>query len=351
MLKSVIVGVSGSRAHGHADAYQHMKRCQIAAVSSRQRDKLEAFADKYDVDKRYRDYREMFEKEQPDLVQVSTPPDARLEILFAAEEAGVPAMIVEKPLAIQGEDYLALRDFAASKPRIKVAINHQLQFHPRRQQLQRLARDGAIGAIRFIEASTGMNLAYQGTHSLQAIGAFNPALPTTVLGQVAGASGLQPDAKAHYAPDQSLAAIEYGNGVQASLRCGDNAPRVPGGSTISQHKRIAVYGTAGYLHWTMWGWETFIKGVYDSGAHAYREQDILGQAAMCEAMIDWLEDDNAVHPLNLHNALLDFNVILALYASALNHRVVELPYAPETQLIQKLRNALKDSNDGGNDER
>ncbi len=340
MYKSVIIGVSGGRAHGHADAYRHAKRGKLVAVSARQRDKLDDFADKFDVDKRYTDYREMFEKEKPDLVQVSTPPDARLEIILAAEEAGVPAIVVEKPLAIQGEDYLAIREFAASKPRIKVAINHQLQFHPRRCHLQNLVADGAIGEIRFIEASSGMNLAYQGTHSLQAIGAFNPATPTTVFAQVAGANGIQPNIREHYAPDQSLAALEYENGVQASLRCGENAPRVPRGDAIYQHKRIAVYGMSGYVHWTMWGWETFINGVYDSGEHEYPEQDVLGQAAMCDAMFDWLEDDKAVHPLNLDGALVDFNVILALYASALNHEVIELPYEPEVDLVQKLRNAL-----------
>ena len=340
MYKSVIIGVGGGRAHGHADAYQHVKRGRVVAVCDIRQEPLDEFGDKFDVSARYTDYREMFEKEKPELVQVSTPPNIRLEILEAAEAAGVALAIVEKPLAIQGEDYVALRDFAASKPKIKVAINHQLQFHPCRQRLQKLAADGAIGDIRFIEASSGMNLAYQGTHSLQAIGAFNPARPTTVFGQVAGANGLQPNIKEHYAPDQSLAAVEYENGVQATLRCGENAPRVPRGDAIYQHKRIAVYGMSGYLHWTMWGWETFIKGVYESGEHEYPAEDVLGQAAMCEAMFDWLEDDSAVHPLNLDRALVDFNVILALYASALNHQVIELPYEPEAQLVKKLRDAL-----------
>ncbi len=340
MYKSVIIGVSGGRAHHHADAYAFIKRGKLVAASARQPDKLEAFADKYAVEKRYTDYREMLAQEKPDLVQVSVPPDARLEIFQAAEEAGVPAMIVEKPLAIQGEDYGAIRDFAAGKPKIKIAINHQLHFHPRRQHLQKLVRDGAIGKLRFIEASSGMNLAYQGTHSLQAIGAFNPTQPTTVFGQVSGAEGLQSNIKEHYAPDQSLAAVEYANDVQASLRCGENAPRVIPGLPIHQHKRIAVYGMSGYVHWTMWGWETCVNGVYDSGEHNYPDEDVLGQAAMCDAMFDWLEDDSAVHPLNLDGALVDFNVILALYASALHHQVIELPYEPEERLVPKLREVL-----------
>ena len=340
MYKSVIIGVGGGRAHGHADAYQYVKRGRMVAVCDLLPGPMDEFGDKFDISSRYTDYREMFEKEKPELVQVSTPPNTRLQVLEAAEAAGVPLAIVEKPLAIQGEDYVALRDFVAGKPKIKVAINHQLQFHPCRQRLQKLVADGAIGDLRFVEASSGMNLAYQGTHSLQAIGAFNPANPTTVFGQVSGAEGLQPNVKEHYAPDQSLAAVEYDNGLQATLRCGENAPRVPRGDAIYQHKRIAVYGMKGYVHWTMWGWETFIDNVYESGEHEYPEEDVLGQAAMCEAMFDWLEDDSKLHPLNLERALVDFNVILALYASSLNHEVVQIPYEPEADLVAKLRHAL-----------
>jgi predicted dehydrogenase len=207
--------------------------------------------------------------------------------------------------------------------------------------LQHLVEDGRIGEVRFIEASARMNLAYQGTHSLQAIGAFIPATrPVTVFGQVAGARGLQETKGQHYAPDQSLAKINYDSGVHAVLQCGANAPKVRDDDKINTHKRIAVYGSRGYVHWTMWSWETFVDGVYDAGAHDYGEEDILGQAAMTEAMFDWLEDDHAVHPLNLALALQDFNVVLGMYMSALHHRIVNLPVEPEPDLIAKLRQGL-----------
>ena len=341
MYKTAIIAVSGGRARGHAEAYQHVQRGKLAAISTRQRDNLEAFGAAFGIDARYTDYREMFAKEKPDLVHVNTPPHVRLEIFEAAEAAGVPAVLVEKPLAIQGEDWRAIREFAARKPKLKIAINHQLQFHPRRRHLQRLAAEGAIGDLRFIDASSGMNLAYQGTHSLQAIGAFNPGgEPATVFGQAAGAEGLQVNDKQHYAPDQNLATISYDNGAQAMLRCGDNAPRVDQSRPIHQHKRIAAYGERGYLHWTMWGWETLINGVYERGAHDYPAEDILGQAAMTDAMFDWLEDDGAVHPLNLDAAISDFRIILALYTSALTRQVVALPFEPPDDLVAKLRAAL-----------
>lgn len=342
MYKCAIIGVSGSRAREHAEAYQHIRRGQLTAISTRQRDKLDEFGDQFGIAARYTDYREMFAKEQPDLVHVNTPPTVRLEIMEAAEAARIPALIMEKPLACQGEDFIAIRDFAR-RSSVKIAINHQLHFHPRRMALQRLVRDGKIGDIRFIEASARMNLAYQGTHSLQAIGAFLPgSRPTTVFGQVAGTNGLQETRRQHYAPDQSLAKLTYDNGVHAILQCGPNAPHVQrDDERINTHKRIAVYGTRGYVYWTMWSWETFLEGVSDAGTHAYPEEDILGQAGMTEAMFDWLEDDTAIHPLNLELALQDVNIILGMYMSALHHSVIDLPVEPEPDLIAKLRRQLE----------
>jgi predicted dehydrogenase len=340
MYKCAIIGVSGRRAHGLAEAYQHIKRGQLVAVSTRQGDKLAEFGDKFQVKARYTDYRQLFEKEKPDLVHVNTPPTVRLEIFEAAEAAGLPAVLVEKPLAVQGEDYLAIQKFAGTA-RVKIAINHQLHFHPRRMYLQNFVHDGQIGQVRFVEASAGMNLAYQGTHALQAIGAFNPgAAPTRVFGQVSGARGLQETPGQHYAPDQCLASISYDNGVSAMLRCGDNAPRV-GAGPINTHKRVAVYGTTGFVHWTMHTWETSANGHIESGTHRYAGEDILGQASMTEAMFDWLADDKAVHPLNLRAALTDFNIILGIYMSALNHAVIELPVHPQANLIAALRQRLQ----------
>ncbi|MDF1513401.1 MAG: Gfo/Idh/MocA family oxidoreductase [Anaerolineae bacterium] len=341
MFKCAIIGVSGGRARGLADAYQYIKRGELTAVSTRQPDKLAAFAGDYGVTARYTDYREMFAREKPDLVHVNTPPTVRLEILQAAQRAGIPALIVEKPLACQGEDFIAIREFAKTN-KMKVAINHQLHFHPRRTQLQHLVYDGQIGDVQFIEASARMNLAYQGTHSLQAIGAFNPgARPVTVFGQVSGSRGLQPSHGQHYAPDQSLAKINYDNGVHALLQCGENAIKVRDDERTHTHKRIAVYGTRGYVKWTMWSWETLVDGLLDGGAHEYPDEDILGQARMTEAMFDWLLDDTAVHPLNLGLALQDFNIILGMYMSALHHVVIDLPVEPEPDLINQLRQRLE----------
>ena len=205
-------------------------------------------------------------REKPDLVHVNTPPDVRLEVMEAAEAAGVSALIIEKPLAIQAEDYLAILEFSR-RCRLKVAINHQLHFHPRRKHLQELVGEGAIGEPRFIDASARMNMAYQGTHVLQSIAAFHPlGVPSAVFAQVSGPNGLQASRRNHYAPDATAATIRYEDGVSALLRCGTNGAYVlAGDERVNVHKQLTVFGAEGHVHWSMWGWETLVRGRRERG--------------------------------------------------------------------------------------
>ena len=77
------------------------------------------------------------------------------------------------------------------------------------------------------------------------------------------------------------------------MNCGPAAPTVDGAHEINQHKRISVKGTEGDLLWSMWGWQLNTADGQTSGVHDYFAEDILGQAAMVESMIDWIEDDTA----------------------------------------------------------
>lgn len=339
--RCAIVGVSGGRARGHAEAFAHIPRGELTAVSTRTAENLRRFADQWNVPHAYTNYTEMFREQDLDLVLVNTPPDVRLEVLEAADLNGVGSVIVEKPLALQGEDWQALKGFAEQSS-LKVAINHQLHYQPRRLALQKLVRQGGIGSIRHLDASARMNMAYQGTHVLQSVAAFHPqGEPTGIFAQISGGDGLAVGRKQHYAPDATLAAVRYGDAASTLLRCGTNGPYVlAGDERVNVHKQVTVYGTDGYVHWSMWGWETSISGKRERGSHNYPDEDILGQAAMTEAAFDWLEDDRRLHPLNLDAALLDFHILLKAYMSGLNRREETLASELQPGLIEALRQTL-----------
>ena len=330
----------GPRAVSHIEAYQHVKRGRLVAICGRIEERVHDVGARFGIAACYTGFEQMLNRERPDVVHVVTQPIHRVDVLTIAIENEVPAVIVEKPIAIQGEDYRELCKLQATT-QTRICVNHQLHFHPRRLELERYVREGYVGELRFLDASAGMNLAFQGSHVLELISAFNGGpRPVAVFGQVAGAEGLA-GRKGHYAPDQCVASITYEDGTRAQILCGPNAPSV-GEGPIYTHKRIAVYGTRGYLQWTMKGWERAgADGTAEKGSHDYDAEDILGQAALTEAVFDWLEDETAVHPTNLEVSLVQFNVILGIYTSALHHTPVALPVDPQPRLIDALNARLQ----------
>ena len=176
---------------------------------------------------------------------------------------------------------------------------------------------------------------------LQAIAAFIPgAKAVSVKASASGINGLVENPRHHYAPDQVQAEIVYDNGVQATLTCGPDAPAVDGAEQINHHKRIAVQGTEGELLWSMWGWRLTTSAGESSGRHDYFEEDILGQAAMVESMIDWIEDDTHVMPLCLNHALADFEIVMGMYQSVIHDKTIGFPLQPEPDILGRMRERL-----------
>jgi len=336
MYKCAMLGCGG-RAHGHADAYRFVRKGKLVAICDMNEERLHAFGDRWNIAARYTDFETMLDREKPDLLHIVTPPQLRFDLLAKADAHGVPAVLVEKPIALQGEDYRQLRQLAATA-KSKICVNHQLHFHPRSLEFQRDVAEGRIGELRFLEASARLGLSGQGTHIMELIAAYTPgATPTTVFGNVGGTRGF---ASNHPAPDYSVASIEFDNGVRAQLLCGTNAPRM-NDSYEHMHKRIAAYGTRGFRHWTMEWWErTAPDGTLEKGVHRYAEEDVVGQAGITDAALEWLDDTSRVHPTNLDASLNQFNVILGIYTSALKNAPVSLPVEPEDGLLDALRARL-----------
>jgi predicted dehydrogenase len=137
------------------------------------------------------------------------------------------------------------------------------------------------------------------------------------------------------------AAIDFENGVRAQMVCGLVAPRANDSESIYHHKRIAVYGTRGFVQWKMTGWERFSpEDGYASGVSDYREQDVRAQAALTDAAFEWAADETKLHPTRLERNLQQFNVILGGYASALEGRPVELPFDPPDGMLDAFKRTL-----------
>ena len=345
MFKSAILGCRG-RARAHAKAYESITRGKNVAICDMNEEALHEFGDAFDIGQRYTDIDQMLEKEKPDLLHIVTAPvlrgtnqPIRYPLMNIASEHQVPAVIIEKPIAVMGEDWRQIRNLS-EQTATKIAVNTQLHFHPQNLELKKDVAEGRIGEIKLIEASSRNPPVDQAPHVLQLISSYiDNSRPVKVMGQIAGKDQLESDQPS---PDNASARILYANGVRASVTFGPAmAIRVLSDTGNHRHKRVCVFGTRGFVHWRFESWEKFTSaGGYQGGDLDYGEQDAVAQIGLTEAMFDWLEDESKVHPTNLQQSLAEFNLLLGIYQSGSLRKPIDLPFDPPDQLIQHMREIL-----------
>ncbi len=340
MLKAAFLGCGG-RSRGHYQAYQYVKKGRLVAVCDLDEERLNIRGEEYGmpVEKRYTNVHEMLDKEKPDVLHIVTAPIWRVELMTIAAEHEVPVAIVEKPIALQGEDWKQIRDLN-DRCKTKFAINTQLHFHPNNMMLKKDVADGRIGDIRIIEASARSTVCDQGVHVLELAQSYNGFVaPTLAYGNV---SDPGPIDSRQPSPATAEAMIEFENDVRVQLLIGAVAPKTNDSDSQYSHKRVAAYGTKGFVQWTMHWWERSTpEGGYERGEHSYGEQNVRAQTALTEAAFDWAVDDSKPHPTRLERALPKFNALLGVYVSALNNTPVELPFEPPDGIMNALKERLK----------
>jgi len=324
----------GPRATGHADAYKCINNGEIVALCDLNEERLNAFGEKYGVTKRYNKLDEMLNKEKPDVIHCVTDPTLRVPLMTRLSDAGVPGVIVEKPVCIGADDYKKLRNLNANT-KTKFVVNHQLRHHPMILDFLKDVKEGKIGEVRCIDATAVLPMSGQGCHVLDLMFAFNGyAKPKTVFG---AASGFDDINGTHPSPKAAASLITFENNVRAILMTGQGAPEFEPGPNWG-HKRIAVYGTHGFLHWRMNAWERSLPdGTVEKGQKEYAKEDVIGQANHTKAMFQWLDDDSKVHPCNLNTALDQWLVILAGYMSAIEAKPIQMPFDPPDDLLEKYK--------------
>lgn len=325
----------GPRSTGHAVAYEHIDSGNMVACCDMNEGRLNAYGEKYKIAGRYTNLDEMLEKEKPDVVHLVTPPTLRVELMTKLSDAGVPGVIVEKPICIGANDYKALRKLEENS-KTKFVVNHQLRHHSLILEFLNDIKEGKIGEVRFLDASSVLPMSGQGVHVLDLIFAFSGyAEVETVFGASSGYDDIN---GTHPSPKTAETLITFKNGIRAALQAGEGAPMFDKSLPNWGHKRIAVYGTHGFRHWWMYGCEKSLSdGTIERLKKDYAEEDMPAQARLTNALFDWLEDDNNISPTNLKTALDEWLVILAGYMSTVEARPVNLPFDPPDDLLDRFK--------------
>lgn len=167
------VAVIGAGAMGRDQCLglQTIKQVQIVAVADINPDALERLRQQVDMPtaRFYTDPEKMLKTEQFDLVCIATNTISHISIAEMAVKAGVPRLIVEKPI---GNQVVAARRLAqlCSERGIKLAVNQSRRWSGDYAAIKRCIQHGYIGPLRQIYVVPGPGgMAMIGVHYLDLI--------------------------------------------------------------------------------------------------------------------------------------------------------------------------------------
>lgn len=229
-----IIGCGG-RGRGHAVGYQASPDVEIVACADPVGEARWNFQEKFEIERTYKDFRDMLENEALDIVSICTWPEYHTEMAVVAAGKGVKAIHSEKPMAPNWGASKALYQ-ACMDHNVVITFCHQRRFESTFRTAKKLAHDGTIGKLIRVEGGCS-NLFDWGTHWFDMFFYYNNEEPAEwVMGQI----DVSRESSAFGVPLETsgIAWIRWKNGLEGLLATGDAALQGP-------HNRLI--GTGGIV--------------------------------------------------------------------------------------------------------
>ncbi len=133
----------------HAACYEACERTDLVACADLRPDIMAAFGERYGIpqERQYSDYRELIDKEQPDILSACTQPEQRAEIIIYAVERGVKAIWAEKALCASLQEADAIVG-AVERNGAVLNMHTQRRFDPGFEVAKDLIKHGELGALQ-----------------------------------------------------------------------------------------------------------------------------------------------------------------------------------------------------------
>ena len=323
----------GSMPASHAAAYYRHPQTEVTGVCDIRQELLDEFrenwADVWPEVRCYTDYREMLEKESPDLVSVATSDHFHADITVNAAEGSTRGILCEKPIATTLADADRMIE-ATAEAGVLLSIEHTRRWDAQHSEAKRLLASGELGPVRTIHAelySQRAMLFRNGTHQIDLINYFADGDPAWVVAELEegfdhyteyqGDGGKDPDSEPY-----ASAYIRYDNGVRAFYNT--YKTDFPG-------SQIVVTCEAGRLEMS----DRHGRVIRGASHFEWSSTDLVAGSLMYERIVGALHE--LIHTLEHGGTLVSdgaegrktLEVILAIMASheAGNSRV-DLPLAP-----------------------
>lgn len=229
-----IIG-TGVIAKKFASELPHSRTGHLAAVGSRTRESAGRFADMFPGTRPHGSYEELLADADVEAVYIATPHPDHPRLTILAAEAG-KHVLCEKPAALNRADAVAAIE-AARRHRVHFMEAFMYRCHPRTARIAELIAGGAIGTVKFIEATFSFCFEEAdedrvfapqlGGGGILDVGCYTTSIARMVAGAAAGKPVAEPvkvAGAAILAPTGvdavATALLEFPGGIYAQLACG-----------------------------------------------------------------------------------------------------------------------------------
>ena len=151
----------------HAPSYAASPHTELAAGADPHAEQGAIFAARWGLSPRriYADHRRMLEEVRPDIVSVCTTARHRAAILQDVLNAGVKAILSEKPLTLSLAEADAVIDLCNRKGAV-IAVNCGRRYNPFMSETRRMIQQGDLGEILQVTAYAQCHLSHNGSHAI-----------------------------------------------------------------------------------------------------------------------------------------------------------------------------------------
>jgi predicted dehydrogenase len=292
----------GSISHLHMIGYLGEPRFKVVALSDPVAEARRDFGDRYGIEKRYADAREMMDEESLDVVSICTWHKLHAPLTIAACARRPKAILCEKPMAVNmGEcDEMMI---AARRNDVKLAIAHQRRFNPVWTDARNLVAEGAIGDVRHVHCSGSQGLLNDCSHMFDFMRyVMSDPAPEWVLGNIERKTDrYERDIRIE---DRSAGIVGFDNGAVGQLLQEMHPERRQGGylygtdgmMDVNEQRVLLINSKTG-------GWEE---------RPSTGEDPSVGQAV---ELADWIEGKSE-HRGEASNGRAAVEIIMGIYESS-----------------------------------
>lgn len=226
----------------HGPSYYYSSKTDLVAGADPHPEQRSMFGERWDIEegRLYTDYKEMLEREQLDMVSVTTTAKIRADIVKDVARSGVKAIWAEKPIAFSLEEADEMLEVCNDNG-VVLALNTARRWMSSYTEIKNILDSGKLGKILHITGYWRCGLSHNGSHLIDIIRFLAGGDVEWVFGEMSS------DDKAELDDDlEGNGYLVFDNGVRAFLRsmdCGNSVG--PDIDVICENGRIVCKESSG----------------------------------------------------------------------------------------------------------